>query len=151
MFHTFIIRRQAFLQSYNNHFNSSSSSLNLSRAIWLAGDKVLNSMSKNLKTMILNCAIMSIKEAFDDKVGIIRNELLFLWMSPGFNCWISFVPAFQCWSGCWVLLILFHLSNEPWFIYLLFWLIDDLEVLHADRITCMYTNHSRTQGEVARA
>ena len=62
--------------------------------------------------------------------------------SPGFGCWISFAPAFQCWSCCWVL-ILFHLSNER----LLFWFIDELQVLHVDRITCMYMNHSRTQGE----
>ena len=40
-----------------------------------------------------------------------------------------------------------HLSIESWFICLLFWSTDDLKVLHAKRITYMFMNHSRTQGE----
>ena len=62
---------------------------------------------------------------------------------PGLNCWISVAPAFRCWSCCWVL-ILFHLSVESWFMCLLFWYIDELEVLHTDRIICLFMNHSRT-------
>ena len=46
---------------------------------------------------------------------------------------LNFAPAFQCWCCCWVL-ILFLLSNEPWFICLLFWFIGELEILHVDRI-----------------
>ena len=140
--------------------------------------------------------------------------MICLWSGPpGFNCWISFDPAFQCWSCCWVPILFHdvcschvlrilpvdmcrigdvcclpapahqpfssssldlsapkeaysrnvrasgtlkfgyedvfksHVSNEPWFICLLFWFIDELEVLHADRKNCVYMNHSRTRGE----
>ena len=41
--------------------------------------------------------------------------------------------------------------NIDLYICLLYWFMDELEVLHADRITCMCMNHSRTQDEVARA
>ena len=64
----------------------------------------------------------------------------------GSNVWMSAALTFQCWSCCCVL-FLFHLSVESWFICLLFWWIVELEVLHADRITCFFMNHSRTYGE----
>ena len=74
--------------------------------------------------------------------------MISLWSGPpGFTCWISFAQAFQCWT-CWWVLILFHLSNEPRFICLVFWFIDELEVLYVDRITCicyMYMNYSRAR------
>ena len=68
--------------------------------------------------------------------------MLCLWSGPlGFNCWISAAPAFHKGSCCWVL-ILFQLSVVgSWFIWLLFWCIDELEVLHTDRIPCLFLNH----------
>ena len=48
-----------------------------------------------------------------------------LWsVPPGFSCWASVAPAFKCWSCCWVI-ILFHLGVESWFVWLLFWCIDE--------------------------
>ena len=71
------------------------------------------------------------------KVG--WGSMLYFWSDPpGFSCWISVAPAFQWGSCCWVL-ILCHFSIGSWFICLLFWCIDELEVLHTDRITCMWT------------
>ena len=70
-------------------------------------------------------------------------KMLCLWsVSPGFNC----APAFQ-YCFCCRVLILFHLSVDSSFICLLFWCVYELEVLNANRITCMFINHSRTYGE----
>ena len=70
------------------HHNSNSSSLCLFQAIWLAGEKVytlINSMSRNLGTICLPPApkiynTVDKNMIFVTKVGIIRNELLFLWI-----------------------------------------------------------------------
>ena len=67
-----------------------------------------------------------------------RSVKLVFWSgSQGFKCWTSVVPAFQCWSCCWVL-VLFHLSVEPWFICLLFWYIDELEA-RTEKLVYLWT------------
>ena len=42
----------------------------------------INSMSINLRTIFLPPAPEMCKYDFDDKVGIVRNELSFLWILP---------------------------------------------------------------------
>ena len=53
------------------------------------------------------------------------------------------LQRFNVRSCCWEP-HLFNLSVESWFICLLFWCSDGLEVLHADWITCMIMNDSST-------
>ena len=70
---------------------------------------------------------------------------------PGFNCWFSFAPVFQwCCStpqgssgvGCNTFPVefssLLHHSIYLWFICFLWWSIDELEYLHADRTTVCF-------------
>ena len=71
-------------------------------------------------------------------------SMLCLWSGPpAFNCWISVAPAFRCWSCYWVL-ILFHLSILDSYVCCF-----DASMVgrpsrqYANRITCMFMNHSR--------
>ena len=120
-------------------FNSTSTgyNMNVMHAAWLLTQSHLTTLLPSL----IRASYLMMAPAYSFQLSWLGLDALSLVAPPGFNYWTSVAPAFQSWSCCWVP-VSFHL----WWILiykfgvLMHWWV---EVLHADRTTWLFMNHSR--------